>query len=57
MFLFRYSAEGYALRLAEDVYPNDPNVRRYTVTFNPNVFDDPRFTVTNIGPFVLVVRD
>ena len=56
VFLFRYSAEGYALRLAEDVYPNDPNVRRYTVTFNPNVFDDPRFTVTNIGPFVLVVR-
>lgn len=57
VFLFRYSAEGYALRLAEDVYPNDPNVRRYTVTFNPNVFDDPRFTVTNIGPFVLAVRN
>lgn len=56
VFLFRYSAEGYDLRLAEDVYPNDPNVRRYTVTFNQNVFEDPRFTVTNIGPFVLVVR-
>lgn len=56
VFLFRYSADGYDLRLAEDVYPNDPNVRRYTVTFNQNVFDDPRFTVTNIGPFVLVVR-
>jgi galactan 5-O-arabinofuranosyltransferase len=57
VFLFRYSAEGYDLRLAEDVYPNDPNVRRYTVTFNRSVFDDPRFTVTNIGPFVLVVRN
>jgi galactan 5-O-arabinofuranosyltransferase len=57
VFLFRYSPEGYDLRLAEDVYPNDPNVRRYTVTFNQNVFDDPRFTVTNIGPFVLVVRN
>lgn len=56
VFLFRYSPEGYVLRLAEDVYPNDPNVRRYSVTFNQNVFDDPRFTVTNIGPFVLVVR-
>ncbi|ORM34748.1 galactan 5-O-arabinofuranosyltransferase [Williamsia sp. 1135] len=56
VFLFRYSPEGYDLRLAEDVYPNDPNVRRYTVTFNQNVFDDPRFTVTTIGPFVLVVR-
>ncbi|MFJ6095561.1 galactan 5-O-arabinofuranosyltransferase [Williamsia muralis] len=57
VFLFRYSAEGYDLRLAEDVYPNDPNVRRYTVTFNRSVFEDPRFTVTNIGPFVLVVRN
>jgi galactan 5-O-arabinofuranosyltransferase len=57
VFLFRYSAEGYDLRLAEDVYPNDPNVRRYTVTFNRSVFDDPRFTVTDIGPFVLVVRN
>lgn len=32
-FLFRRGADGYTLRLAEDVYPNDPNVRRYTVTF------------------------
>ncbi len=56
VFLFRYSADGYTLRLAEDVYPNDPNVKRYTVTFDPTVFDDPRFEVTEIGPFVLVVR-
>ncbi|MFW0797024.1 galactan 5-O-arabinofuranosyltransferase [Gordonia sp. CPCC 205515] len=56
VFLFRYSADGYTLRLAQDVYPNDPNVKRYTVTFDPAVFTDPRFTVTEIGPFVLVVR-
>ncbi|WP_443134913.1 arabinofuranosyltransferase [Gordonia sp. KTR9] len=56
VFLFRYSADGYTLRLAEDVYPNDPNVKRYTVTFDPAVFDDPRFEVTERGPFVLVVR-
>lgn len=56
VFLFRYSADGYTLRLAEDVYPNDPNVKRYTVTFDRAVFDDPRFTVTEVGPFVLVVR-
>ncbi|MEP9394636.1 MULTISPECIES: galactan 5-O-arabinofuranosyltransferase [Gordonia] len=56
VFLFRYSADGYALRLAQDVYPNDPNVKRYTVTFDPKAFDDPRFEVTEIGPFVLVVR-
>lgn len=56
VFLFRYSSDGYSLRLAEDVYPNDPNVKRYNVTFDPSVFDDPRFEVTDIGPFVLVVR-
>ncbi|EGD54075.1 arabinofuranosyltransferase [Gordonia neofelifaecis] len=56
VFLFRYSPDGYTLRLAEDVYPNDPNVKRYTVTFNPTAFDDPAFTVTEVGPFVLVVK-
>ena len=56
VFLFRYSADGYALRLAQDVYPNDPNVKRYTVTFDPNLFNDPRFQITDVGPFVLVVR-
>ncbi len=56
VFLFRYSADGYSLRLAADVYPNDPNVTRYTVTFPTALFDDPRFTVTELGPFVLVVR-
>ncbi|MFH5208529.1 galactan 5-O-arabinofuranosyltransferase [Antrihabitans spumae] len=54
--LFRYGPDGYSLRLAEDVYPNDPNVRRYTVTFPEELFADPRFQVTEIGPFVLVVR-
>ncbi|MCD2111372.1 galactan 5-O-arabinofuranosyltransferase [Rhodococcus rhodochrous] len=52
--VFRQGAEGYTLRLAEDVYPNDPNVRRYTVTFPKELFDDPRFTVTEVGPFVVV---
>ena len=46
----------YTLRLAEDVYPNQPNVRRYTVELSAAIFADPRFTVTKIGPFVLAVR-
>ncbi|NEW38240.1 arabinofuranosyltransferase [Nocardia cyriacigeorgica] len=53
-FLFRRSGEDLTLRLAEDVYPNDPNVRRYTVAFPSALFDDPRFTSTDIGPFTLV---
>ncbi|NUP26694.1 MAG: arabinofuranosyltransferase [Nocardia sp.] len=54
-FLFRRSGDEYTLRLAADVYPNDPNVKRYTVAFPAKLFDDPRFTATDIGPFTLVV--
>jgi galactan 5-O-arabinofuranosyltransferase len=46
----------YTLRLAEDVYPNQPNVRRYTVELNAAVFADPQFTVITVGPFVLAIR-
>ncbi|WP_431955328.1 arabinofuranosyltransferase [Nocardia lijiangensis] len=53
-FLFRRGADAYTLRLAEDVYPNDPNVKRYTVSFPKQLFEDPAFTTTDIGPFTLV---
>jgi len=61
VFLMRHGGSAgesstYTLRLAEDVYPNQPNVRRYTVELNASMFADPRFTVTTIGPFVLAVR-
>ncbi|MCW1960252.1 MAG: galactan 5-O-arabinofuranosyltransferase [Mycobacterium sp.] len=50
------SANTYTLRLAEDVYPNQPNVRRYTVDLDAGLFAEPHFTVKTIGPFVLAVR-
>ncbi|MFR9772216.1 galactan 5-O-arabinofuranosyltransferase [Nocardia sp. SC052] len=53
-FLFRRSGDTYTLRLAKDVYPNDPNVARYSVSFPKELFADPRFTTTDIGPFTLV---
>ena len=61
VFLMRHGGSAgatstYTLRLAEDVYPNQPNVRRYTVELNAALFADPRFTVSTIGPFVLAVR-
>ena len=61
VFLLRHggsagATSSYTLRLAEDVYPNQPNVRRYTVELSAALFADPRFTVTTIGPFVLAVR-
>ena len=45
----------YTLRLASDVYPNQPNVRRYPVELTHALFDD-RFAVSTVGPFVLAIR-
>ncbi len=61
VFLLRRSGSGdagdsYTLRLASDVYPNQPNVRRYHVELDSALFDDPRFDVSTIGPFVLAIR-
>ncbi|TCK00955.1 galactan 5-O-arabinofuranosyltransferase [Nocardia alba] len=53
-FLFRNDGDNYTLRLAADVYPNDPNVKRYTVAFPKSLFTDPAFTATEIGPFTLI---
>ncbi|HNM84746.1 MAG: galactan 5-O-arabinofuranosyltransferase [Mycobacterium sp.] len=56
VFLMRRGAnDTYTLRLAEDVYPNQPNVRRYTVELNSALFAE-HFTVKNIGPFALAIR-
>jgi galactan 5-O-arabinofuranosyltransferase len=57
VFLMRRGASTtYTLRLAQDVYPNQPNVRRYTVDLKAALFADPRFAVDTIGPFVLAIR-
>ncbi|WP_445162961.1 galactan 5-O-arabinofuranosyltransferase [Mycobacterium sp. Dal123C01] len=57
VFLMRHGANNnYTLRLAKDVYPNQPNVRRYTVELRAALFDDPRFAVQSVGPFVLAIR-
>jgi galactan 5-O-arabinofuranosyltransferase len=57
VFLMRRGAnDTYTLRLASDVYPNQPNVRRYHVALDNALFDDPRFDVSTVGPFVLAIR-
>ena len=57
VFLMRRGANGnYTLRLAEDVYPNQPNVRRYTIDLRAALFDSPQFVVHSAGPFVLAIR-
>lgn len=57
VFILREGPDGYTIRLTEDVYPNDPNVRVYTVTFPKELFDDPRFTVAETGPYVVITRN
>lgn len=48
--------DGWNYDISEDIYPNNPNVRFRGVRFNPAVFDSSEWTVTQIGPFVSVVR-
>lgn len=58
VFLMRRGAgDAYTLRLAEDVYPNQPNVRRYTVELGSALFAEPHFDVQTFGPFVLAIRN
>ncbi len=61
VFLMRRSGaagtgDSYTLRLAEDVYPNQPNVRRYSVDLPADLFAAPYFAVKTVGPFVLAIR-
>lgn len=68
VFLFRGDLEaerdaatdtktGFKLHLAEDIYPNHPNVRYRGVFFNPDAFADPdRWAATQVGPFVVITR-
>ncbi|OFQ55563.1 galactan 5-O-arabinofuranosyltransferase [Corynebacterium sp. HMSC074H12] len=47
--------DGYKTHLAEDIYPNQPNVRYRAVFFNPEVFEK-GWEVEQIGPFVVAAR-
>ncbi|QGW23376.1 putative transmembrane protein [Dietzia sp. DQ12-45-1b] len=51
----RPSGSGYTLRLAEDTYPNDPNVRRFGVTIPSEAVTGPHFEVHDVGPFAVIV--
>ena len=57
-FIFRGDADdmetGWKYDLAEDIYPNNPNVRFRGIFFNPAVFSAPYWDVAQVGPFVVV---
>ncbi|WP_291479018.1 galactan 5-O-arabinofuranosyltransferase [Corynebacterium sp.] len=45
----------FSYRLAEDIYPNDPNVRFTTMSFRASAFSE-GWDLEQIGPFVVAVR-
>lgn len=47
------TATGWKFDLAEDIYPNDPNVRFTGILFNPAVFGSPNWAVAQVGPFIV----
>lgn len=51
----RPAGSGYSLRLAEDTFPNDPNVRRFGVTIPAEAVDGRPFEVHDVGPFAVIV--
>lgn len=56
-FVFRGTVgEPYKYHLAEDIYPNQPNVRYRAIFFNPDAFG-PEWTEKQVGPFVVVARN
>lgn len=65
VFIFRGSLDdsggdgGWKTHIAEDIFPNNPNVRFRGLFYNPEVFtDDPSmWHASQIGPFVVVSRD
>ncbi|MDO5668410.1 MAG: galactan 5-O-arabinofuranosyltransferase [Corynebacterium sp.] len=47
---------GWKSHLAEDIYPNNPNVRYRGIFFNPEVFSEDLWHTSQIGPFVVASR-
>lgn len=55
-FVFRRGSTGLTLSLSRDIYPANPNVQFYDVTFDAALFDGPAFSTTQVGPFTVISR-
>lgn len=53
----RRSSDGYALKLASDTYPNQPNVRRFFAHIPLDAVQAPEFSVSTVGPFSVIFRE
>lgn len=49
--------EPWKTHIAHDIFPSEPNVRYEALFFNPETFDSPAWSVEQIGPFVVAVRN
>lgn len=49
-------AAGWNVDLAEDIYPNNPNVRFRGIKFNPEMFLNDSWHVAEIGTFMVISR-
>lgn len=47
--------EGLKIHLAEDIFPNQPNVRYRAIFYDPEVFQE-GWALKQVGPFVVAVR-
>ncbi|WP_432494127.1 arabinofuranosyltransferase [Kineococcus auxinigenes] len=57
VLVLRRADDGYQVGLTRDIFPAEPNVDWTTTTFDPALFEDPAFTLTDVGPFVVVGVD
>ncbi|MEJ5918843.1 galactan 5-O-arabinofuranosyltransferase [Corynebacterium sp. H78] len=45
----------YTIDIADDIYPNNPNVLFRGIAFSPKLFDE-HWDATQVGPFIVLVR-
>lgn len=57
VFVLDATSTGWSIVLTKDVFPQQPNVLAYTVTFPPSLFATPAFSVRTVGPYVVAVRN
>lgn len=54
VIIAEYTTTGYAVRIARDVFPNDPNVSFENVIIAASAVDGDPFTVKRFGPFAVI---
>lgn len=55
-FVFRREGDNLSLLMSEDVYPNQPNVHDYQLSFPASLFSNKCFAVHEVGPLTVITR-